>query len=57
MYHEPQRPNIHCMIAGIGGRDVTPDDVTNMVELALSGSDDGYHIYGVRGGNDCFRVE
>lgn len=49
MYHEAQRPNIHCMIAGIGGRDVTPDDVSNMVEMALSGSDDGYHIYGVRG--------
>lgn len=49
MYHEPQRPNIHCMIAGIGGRDVTPEDVSNMVELALSTSDDGYHIYGVRG--------
>ncbi len=49
MYHEPQRPKIHCIIAGIGGRDVTPDDVSNMVEMALSKSDDGYHIYGVRG--------
>jgi pyruvate ferredoxin oxidoreductase alpha subunit len=49
MYHEPQRPNIHCMIAGIGGRDVTPDDVSNMVDLALAEKTKDYHIYGVRG--------
>lgn len=49
MYHEPQRPKIHCTIAGLGGRDVTPDDVVNMVESALSESDYDYHFYGVRG--------
>lgn len=49
MYHEPQRPKIHCMIAGIGGRDVTPDDVVKMVDMALSEKDYDYHIYGVRG--------
>ncbi|MBI5250156.1 MAG: pyruvate ferredoxin oxidoreductase [Desulfomonile tiedjei] len=49
MYHEPQRPKIHCMIAGIGGRDVTPDDVVKMVNMALSEKDYEYHIYGVRG--------
>jgi pyruvate ferredoxin oxidoreductase alpha subunit len=49
MYHEPQRPKIHCMIAGLGGRDVTPDDVSNMVDMALSESTYGYHLYGVRG--------
>jgi pyruvate ferredoxin oxidoreductase alpha subunit len=49
MYHEPQRPKIHCMMAGIGGRDVTPKDVSNMVQLALSETDYDYHFYGVRG--------
>jgi pyruvate ferredoxin oxidoreductase alpha subunit len=49
MYHEPQRPKIHCTIAGLGGRDVTPDDVAKMVELSLSETDYDYHFYGVRG--------
>lgn len=49
MYHEPQRPKIHCMIAGLGGRDVTPEDVCNMIDLALAEKTTDYHIYGVRG--------
>ena len=49
MYHEPQRPKIHCMIAGIGGRDVTPEDITNMVDMSLKGTNQEYYIYGVRG--------
>lgn len=49
MYHETQRPKIHCMVAGLGGRDVTPDDVCAMVDMALSDSKNEYHIYGVRG--------
>jgi pyruvate ferredoxin oxidoreductase alpha subunit len=49
MYHEPQRPNIHCMIAGLGGRDVTPDDVCTMVDMSLSGTTQEYYLYGVRG--------
>lgn len=49
MYHEAQRPKIHSVIAGLGGRDVTPDDVTKMVNQALSETDYEYHIYGVRG--------
>jgi pyruvate ferredoxin oxidoreductase alpha subunit len=49
MYHEPQRPKIHCMIAGLGGRDVTPDDVCNMVGQALAETNYDYHFYGVRG--------
>lgn len=49
LYHERQRPNVHCMIAGIGGRDVTPDDVVQMVDMALAEKTTDYHIYGVRG--------
>lgn len=49
MYDEPRRPKIHCMIAGLGGRDVTPEDVCNMIDLALAGKTKDYHIYGVRG--------
>lgn len=48
MYHEPTRPKIHCMIAGLGQRDVTPDDVVNMVEMALREDTLDHHIYGVR---------
>ncbi len=49
MYHETHRPKIHCMVAGLGGRDVTPDDVCAMVDMALADSKNEYHIYGVRG--------
>ncbi len=49
MYNEPERPKIHCMVAGIGGRDTAPDDIMKMVDQALSETDRDYHIYGVRG--------
>jgi pyruvate ferredoxin oxidoreductase alpha subunit len=49
MYHEPQRPKIHCTIAGLGGRDVTPEDVANMVTSALSETNYDCHFYGIRG--------
>ncbi len=48
MYHEPQRPKVHCTIAGLGGRDVTPEDVTNMVKQSLSETEYDSHFYGVR---------
>jgi pyruvate ferredoxin oxidoreductase alpha subunit len=48
LYNEPTRPKVHCMIAGIGQRDVTPADVVSMADMALSETFD-YHIYGVRG--------
>jgi pyruvate ferredoxin oxidoreductase alpha subunit len=49
MYNEPQRPRIHCMVAGLGGRDIAPDDVIKIVDTALTASDTECHIYGVRG--------
>ncbi len=49
MYHEAQRPNIHSAIAGLGGRDVTAEDVCSMVEKSLADKTFAYHIYGVRG--------
>jgi pyruvate ferredoxin oxidoreductase alpha subunit len=49
MYHESDRPDVRCMVAGIGQRDVTPDDVVNMVNQAISEKPSGYPIYGVRG--------
>ena len=49
MYHEPVKPRIHGMIAGIGQRDVTPEDVVSMLERALTENNAEYHIYGVRG--------
>lgn len=48
MYHEPDRPNVHNIIAGLGGRDVTPDHVIKMVESALVDTNYGYNIFGVR---------
>jgi len=49
MYHMPVKPRIHCMIAGLGGRDVGPADVSAMVEMALADQTFDYHMYGVRG--------
>lgn len=49
MYHEAQRPKIHCVLAGLGGRDISPEDVSKMVDLALAETDYDYHFYGVRG--------
>lgn len=49
MYHEAQRPNIHSVIAGLGGRDVTAEDICSMVDKALAEKTFAYHIYGVRG--------
>lgn len=49
LYHEAHRPNVHGMIAGLGGRDVTPDDVEKMVHMALAHPSGEYQIYGVRG--------
>jgi pyruvate ferredoxin oxidoreductase alpha subunit len=49
MYNEPERPRIHCMVAGLGGRDIAPTDVIKIVDLALAESDTECHIYGVRG--------
>lgn len=48
MYHESNRPNIHNVIAGLGGRDVTPDHVIEMLEMALADKTHGYNIFGVR---------
>ncbi|MEW6349898.1 MAG: transketolase C-terminal domain-containing protein [Thermodesulfobacteriota bacterium] len=49
MYGAAQRPQIHSLVAGLGGRDVTPDDIVKMVGMAQSGQVAEYHIYGVRG--------
>jgi len=49
MYHERQRPKIHCVVAGLGGRDVTPLDVEKMVDMALTETSYDYHFYGIRG--------
>jgi pyruvate ferredoxin oxidoreductase alpha subunit len=49
MYGESVRPNIYCMVAGLGGRDVTPADIATMVEKALTDKHLGHYIYGVRG--------
>ncbi|MDR3603367.1 MAG: transketolase C-terminal domain-containing protein [Syntrophaceae bacterium] len=48
MYHESNRPNIHNVIAGLGGRDVTPDHIIEMLEMALADKTHGYNIFGVR---------
>jgi pyruvate ferredoxin oxidoreductase alpha subunit len=49
MYHEKERPNIYNVIAGLGGRDVTPEDIIKMLETALANKNQGYNIHGVRG--------
>lgn len=36
LYREPRRPPIHGFIAGLGGRDVTTDDIKGMAEALIS---------------------
>ncbi|MGC8657910.1 MAG: transketolase C-terminal domain-containing protein [Desulfomonilaceae bacterium] len=48
MYHESNRPNIRNAIAGLGGRDVTPDNIIEMLEMAFADKNYGYNIFGVR---------
>ncbi len=52
LYGEDQRPSIYNFVAGIGGRDVSPQDFTKMVDKAEieieEGNKEGYEIYGVR---------
>ncbi|MGC8906759.1 MAG: transketolase C-terminal domain-containing protein [Desulfomonilaceae bacterium] len=48
MYHEPNRPNIRCMVAGLGGRDVTAEDIAAMLETAQKDQITDYRLYGVR---------
>jgi pyruvate ferredoxin oxidoreductase alpha subunit len=52
LYGEAQRPSIYNFVAGISGRDVTPQDFTKMVDKAEieieEGNKEGFEIYGVR---------
>ncbi|MGC8602582.1 MAG: transketolase C-terminal domain-containing protein [Desulfomonilaceae bacterium] len=48
MYHESNRPKIHNTITGLGGRDVTPEHIIQMLEIALADTSYGYNISGVR---------
>jgi len=52
LYGEAQKPDIVSFVAGLGGRDITVKDYEAIVargeEIALSGSDNEYEIYGVR---------
>jgi pyruvate/2-oxoacid:ferredoxin oxidoreductase alpha subunit len=38
LYHEPERPEIHGFIAGLGGRDVTVDAVYEMIKITAGRS-------------------
>lgn len=53
LYHTKKPPRVVNLIAGLGGRDVQPNDFEQMVEQAKSraaaGREDEYLIYGVRG--------
>ena len=52
IYGEEQRPSVYNYVAGISGRDVTPQDFVKMVDKAEieieEGNREGYEIYGVR---------
>ncbi len=49
MYGAAQRPAIHSVCLGLGGRDVSPDDIVKAASMALTGQVSEYYIYGVRG--------
>ncbi|WP_028574402.1 pyruvate ferredoxin oxidoreductase [Desulfonatronovibrio hydrogenovorans] len=49
LYDQPQKPKIHNIIAGLGGRDVTVKDFKKMYEMARNNElDPNYTIWGVR---------
>ncbi len=49
LYSLEERPQVHSIIAGLGGRDVTVQDYVRMFENAMAGKVSKYEIYGVRG--------
>ena len=52
LYGTDHQPKIVNFIAGLAGRDVSPEDFEKMVDLTLSGKaktrQEDYQIYGVR---------
>ncbi len=49
LYDEPDKPRIHNVIAGLGGRDVTVKDFKKMYEMSRNNElDPNYTIWGVR---------
>jgi pyruvate ferredoxin oxidoreductase alpha subunit len=52
VYGSENRPDVYDFVAGISGRDVSPNDYVKMVDKAEieieEGKKDGYEIYGVR---------
>jgi len=40
LYSAPNRPKVFDFIAGLGGRDVTPEDIEDMIHLTASGNID-----------------
>lgn len=50
LYPLDQRPVVHEMVAGLGGRDVTPDDIEGMIDLAQSRDrpEPGPHFWGLK---------
>ncbi len=49
LYEQPQKPKIHNVIAGLGGRDVTVKDFKKMYEMSRKNElDPNYTIWGVR---------
>jgi pyruvate ferredoxin oxidoreductase alpha subunit len=52
MYNEEKRPKIIGFVGGLGGRDISVDGfetiVTRGIEVAQSGSDQEFEMYGVR---------
>jgi pyruvate ferredoxin oxidoreductase alpha subunit len=51
-YNQDKKPKIVSFVGGLGGRDVTVPDFKNLInrgiEIAKTGSDNEYEIYGVR---------
>ena len=53
LFDQPSRPTVVSFVGGLGGRDITRADFEAIIkkgqEIARSGSDEPYQIYGVRG--------
>ncbi len=53
LFDQPSRPKVVSFVGGLGGRDITQADFETIIgkgqDIARSGSDELYQIYGVRG--------
>lgn len=52
LYNTPNPPKAYDFIAGLGGRDVTPEDIEAMIRMTMEGNIDEVTWYGLKKNNE-----